>query len=180
MKCCIDGCENPIFVLYRKLCKTHYHRVKRAGDIALSRAAPEPNKICSIEGCGRAHKAKGLCGSHYAYLKVYGSPTPVLKKRGGQFKEGDPVSTCKSTGYVYVWKREEKKVYLQHRLEMEKSIGRKMLSSESVHHKNGNRSDNSIENLELWNKSQPAGQRVEDKCNWAIEILKLYRPEVLK
>lgn len=58
---------------------------------------------------------------------------------------------------------------------MERFLERALLPNENVHHKNGNRSDNRIENLELWSKSQPAGQRVIDKIKWAQEILKVYQ-----
>lgn len=57
---------------------------------------------------------------------------------------------------------------------MQDYLGRPLLHSETVHHVNGNRSDNRLENLELWSSAQPAGQRVEDKLKWAREIIALY------
>ena len=57
---------------------------------------------------------------------------------------------------------------------MEREVGRPLLDCETVHHVNGVRDDNRLENLELWSSSHPAGQRVEDKVRWAREILALY------
>lgn len=82
-------------------------------------------------------------------------------------------------GYVQVWRPEHPNAKIagyihEHRLVMSESLGRPLLTKENVHHKDGNRQNNKLSNLELWNTMQPAGQKVGDKIKWAKEILKLY------
>lgn len=63
------------------------------------------------------------------------------------------------------------KIILQHRMVMEDQLGRPLQPWEHVHHKNGIRSDNRIENLELVKCFHGAGQRPEDivKCTTDAE-----------
>jgi len=74
--------------------------------------------------------------------------------RKGQESPNWKGGTSKVKGYIYVKCLEHPNknsggYVAQHRLVMEKHIGRYLFKKESVHHKNGVKDDNRIENLEL-------------------------------
>lgn len=80
-----------------------------------------------------------------------------------------------ANGYVRVRDRNHPKAskfgrhVREHVLVMENIIGRFLLPGENVHHKNGIRSDNRGDNLELWVKPQAAGQRIDDLISFIVD-----------
>lgn len=136
-------------------------------------------KLCNK--CMRLKREKDIPG--YREERILYNRKAHRKYRG-QNPEGPLRKKNAGEGYVNVqgYKKitrvghpnaHAKGAILEHTWIMSEYLGRPLRKGESVHHINGDRLDNRIENLELWDRSQPAGQRVEDKIKWCIEYLRM-------
>jgi len=173
---------------------------KCAGDIEMPKGA-RIQKICIVCGetfpcyvstnrvktcskkCGYAsrraqHEEKrkcGYCGKEFSYARY--KPRSFCsqscryagQKKTWERKGVDGWRPQHRSGYIV--RSKQGRTVMQHREVMEKILGRPLTKYETVHHKNGDRTDNSPENLELWVKRQPPGQRVADVIEWAICLL---------
>lgn len=134
--------------------------------------------MCKVEGCERPHKARGYCDAHYKRVLARGDPradVPIKKVDGsGSRKNGYlEISVPRDLRYLVRGARKTG----EHRLVMALHLGRPLRADESVHHTNGVRDDNRIENLELWSSSHPSGRRVEDLLVWAQVVFDRYYEE---
>jgi hypothetical protein len=139
--------------------------------------------------CGRVIKWKCLCDCGKETLVItnsllhsktkscgcYNSEVARDRNTGdkGNFWKGGK-GTVSSRGYIVI-KHGDNRGKLLHRVIYEEHYGVKLTSKQNLHHINGDRLDNRIENLELWDCSQPYGQRVEDKINYYFNLVEKYK-----
>ena len=158
----IHRLKNPIYC--SRKCKAEYSKEESL----VKRICLQCSKEFVVKkGCITKKSPCKFCSIKCAGLWKTGKNNPLYKN--GQ--------TLSSNGYIII-KYDGKRMH-RSRVAMIEFLGRDLLKHEEVHHKDGNKTNDDISNLELWSHSHPAGQRVEDKILWAKELLESYSYQVI-
>lgn len=170
--CQIDECDFKHYA--RGWCLIHYNRWRKHGDPNILKPSkwhgPSMEK-CSYDGCEEYGRIKGLCRRHYEleWERTHIRSRDINGGRKTTDKRKKGLGNLTKEGYVVLSGINHPNSFgkrnriAEHTLVMSESIGRPLYPWEIVHHKNGIRDDNSIENLELCTKyTHIKGQSIKD------------------
>lgn len=140
------------------ICRAYFQEKAKGSLVAL---------VCAFPGCPRngvpfvGRTIRKYC-SHECHVKASGPELAKLARgaKSHKWQGGRRIQQ----GYVQILdtdyeNRAAARYRAEHRLVMEKMLGRPLEKWEIVHHKNRVKIDNRPENLELWIKGHPAGSR---------------------
>lgn len=171
-KCEFSGCENV--PASRGLCKGHVSQVDRG--TPLRPLMKKVRQICAFETCEKLVHSKSLCAGHRSQLDRNVELRPLSTRPRIR-----PVGDTRLTAQGYVQEKQPTHPnaqasgwIMQHIKVMSDYLERALYPNERVHHKNGIRDDNRIENLELWATDHPYGQRVSDLIPYWESMLSRY------
>lgn len=108
------------------------------------------------------------CGCEFYRKDEHG----FVKNRRKRYKTG--------SGYIKIYmpnhaNSDRNGYVLEHIYVMSQNLQRPIKKGETIHHKNGIRDSNNMENLELWTHTHPYGQRVVDMYEFCLKYIEDYK-----
>ncbi len=171
--CSADGCNERA----RKngMCVRHWRQWMRTADAP----AVTPRGIkppCSVAGCEHASRHRGMCSTHYKRWQRTGQTDLVPGRRpkgAGALTEGGYITVvCPPELAAMRQGRALPGRILLHRLVMAAHLGRALTDEETVHHRDGDKQNCAIDNLELRVGCHGKHQAVEDALAAARALLR--------
>lgn len=174
----------------RDYCSTKCHDVGRqvprierpcakCGTTMVLREA-DPQKYCSMECAGKVNP-KIPMDCQWCEREFMGRPDAAFcsKRCFYESQSANAQGAMTKSGYRVVADGEGN-FRPEHRIVMEKALGRPLLDSDQVHHLNALRWDNRLENLLWMTGSHPAGAAVGDMYDWCQWFIREHEAEVLR
>lgn len=163
--CPFPGCDRA-GKAYGTLCSGHYMQQRMGYDLAPLKYR-NTGQTCGFPDCDRPAQKLLLCTGHYHQQHKGQELAPLTRQPSG-------IRLLRSTnGYVEARVYSDHPLYqfanpreapsrrdLLHRLIMSQALGRRLLSTETVHHKDGDRANNALSNLQLRHGNHGQGQRI--------------------
>jgi hypothetical protein len=138
--CSVSGCKRKYYA--RGFCELHYKRLRKYGNPEGRISEEKPRVICSVPDCEQSAVGRGWCNPHYMRWYKHGDPlaggAPRVSKGSGSISNG---------GYRVFNVGGE--MLLEHRLVMQRLIGRPLRHEEHVHHIDGDKLNNDPGNLQI-------------------------------
>lgn len=145
-------------------CDRHYRQHRRDSGEIPRIYQRNRGQVCAHTDCDLPAERRGYCTTHYArWLRNGDTELRRAPNGAGHIREDGRMMICINGR-------------LQNRARhvMEEHLGRHLHEDESVHHKNGDVTDDRLENLELRARYHGRGQAVDDLVDWAHEVLERY------
>lgn len=122
---------------------------------AIAKARVKPKPTCFDCGSKVSRRDVKRCQKCNAKYMLINPPNPKGTEPGSNHPSWNGGKTKDKRGYIYIKSTEHPNAnargyVFEHRLIMERHIGRLLNKQEVVHHINGRHDDNRIENLELF------------------------------